>query len=850
MSDTQYPKRTRPGDYDPPAETANETPGGQQVEDPLAELARLIDEDPFADFNQRRREPYLTGNPVLEAQAPPAGEVPPNEAEAATGGLFMHPPEDLAPQDPNPQELAPETPPSVDLPPQAHDPEPASPSAEVAPGTPPYEAPQAEPVPYDDPVAAPFHPEPRAPVPDPGYVSTDHSDADPLGATTPPPAGEGAFAAPEVTAPNRRIEPEFGDGHAEQDYPAAEPAERIEPALFEQEIHRPEPAVAPQGDDFGPIGTPPPANPAPGDVPGQFGADEAAAPMSPPAADPDFDRDATERLYADLAAATQTADSSFEPPASEPPASDPVAAGPVTPEPAAGQRPYDPASDFEARLLEDLPAPADEVPTPVPPPPSTPAVSVDPSPAVQSAGEPRTGATGASPQSFDLGDLTGVAPGHPSRQPSHEGPAPAVDLSGLEAELANTDFTQTDPVFDESGHVPPVESEEAHAGSSRRRGLFILAGLIAVVVVGGAGAFFVNLFGGGDTSGPAPVIRADRAPTKVQPQQSGEEPAQEQGKLVYDRVSGDGSDENTQLVPRQEEVADVGGRQVRVINPNAEDTGLRGSASDTGAALLDEDAPKRVRTVVVKPDGTIVGEIEPPIEPQTEQSPSPAPLSQGQSGQQATLQPAPLPGQGGTSLDSGANQTATPGLQSDQQDTAALTNDAAAGDGGVPLPRPRPADVPRSEAAPVQTQSSQGAASNFVPPSAPSTTNTASRAGQPISLTPTGGQTQTAAAQTQTTTQATQQASVPQTTTFPAGSFVVQVAASRSEQDARNTAASITQRYSGQLSGYAPQVERADLGDRGIYYRVGVGPMNSQAAANTLCSQLKSAGLDCFVRRN
>ena len=79
---------------------------------------------------------------------------------------------------------------------------------------------------------------------------------------------------------------------------------------------------------------------------------------------------------------------------------------------------------------------------------------------------------------------------------------------------------------------------------------------------------------------------------------------------------------------------------------------------------------------------------------------------------------------------------------------------------------------------------------------------------------------------------------------------MVQVAASRSEQDARGTAATIGQQYNNVLAGYAPAMERTDLGDRGIYYRVGVGPMKSQGDANSLCSKLKSAGLDCFVRRN
>ena len=57
-------------------------------------------------------------------------------------------------------------------------------------------------------------------------------------------------------------------------------------------------------------------------------------------------------------------------------------------------------------------------------------------------------------------------------------------------------------------------------------------------------------------------------------------------------------------------------------------------------------------------------------------------------------------------------------------------------------------------------------------------------------------------------------------------------------------------RYGSALGNYKTSVQRADLGDRGVFYRVGVGPMATQQDASALCGRLKSAGLDCFVRRN
>jgi cell division protein FtsN len=45
-------------------------------------------------------------------------------------------------------------------------------------------------------------------------------------------------------------------------------------------------------------------------------------------------------------------------------------------------------------------------------------------------------------------------------------------------------------------------------------------------------------------------------------------------------------------------------------------------------------------------------------------------------------------------------------------------------------------------------------------------------------------------------------------------------------------------------------IRRADLGDKGTVYRAFVGPFNSRDEATTFCSNLKSAGGQCFVPSN
>ena len=45
-----------------------------------------------------------------------------------------------------------------------------------------------------------------------------------------------------------------------------------------------------------------------------------------------------------------------------------------------------------------------------------------------------------------------------------------------------------------------------------------------------------------------------------------------------------------------------------------------------------------------------------------------------------------------------------------------------------------------------------------------------------------------------------------------------------------------------------PDVQEADLGDKGLWYRAVVGPPGSRDAASAVCSQLKTAGhAGCWV---
>lgn len=82
------------------------------------------------------------------------------------------------------------------------------------------------------------------------------------------------------------------------------------------------------------------------------------------------------------------------------------------------------------------------------------------------------------------------------------------------------------------------------------------------------------------------------------------------------------------------------------------------------------------------------------------------------------------------------------------------------------------------------------------------------------------------------------------------GGYAVQITSQRSEADAQSAFRSLQAKYPSQLGGHQPLIRRADLGDKGVYYRAMVGPFASAEQAASLCSSLKAVGGNCIVQRN
>lgn len=76
----------------------------------------------------------------------------------------------------------------------------------------------------------------------------------------------------------------------------------------------------------------------------------------------------------------------------------------------------------------------------------------------------------------------------------------------------------------------------------------------------------------------------------------------------------------------------------------------------------------------------------------------------------------------------------------------------------------------------------------------------------------------------------------------------VQVASATSEEAAWSTWKKMQSRYK-VLKSKEPVVVRADLGSKGIYYRVRLGGFDDQRAAAKECSKLKASGVSCYISK-
>ena len=80
-------------------------------------------------------------------------------------------------------------------------------------------------------------------------------------------------------------------------------------------------------------------------------------------------------------------------------------------------------------------------------------------------------------------------------------------------------------------------------------------------------------------------------------------------------------------------------------------------------------------------------------------------------------------------------------------------------------------------------------------------------------------------------------------------SFLLQLYSVQSEERANSGWERLKAQHGELLTGLAPDIQRADLGERGVFYRLRIGPFTDRPSAEALCAQLKERGQDCLVAR-
>lgn len=338
-----------------------------------------------------------------------------------------------------------------------------------------------------------------------------------------------------------------------------------------------------------------------------------------------------------------------------------------------------------------------------------------------------------------------------------------------------------------------------------------LAGPVVAIVLlaaAGLGLYWVLGMGGGE-SGPPPVLTADATPVKETPAAEPAAASTPQS-VVFNEIDGVQPGSEEQLVSRDQ--ADVN-EVTQVATPSVSEEGL---------------ANRKVRTVTVRPDGTIVsgdetvaGSAMLPVDRPTVPDVPGAETASPELVAAAQPQPEPTP----------PAQPVTPPVTPVTPGATVPAVDAAgnpiAGKTAV-VPRLRPATFAQAAAA------APAAA-------APNTVNAIIEAATPPAAAPTPAQ-QPAPGQPSIT--------VPGATEVEAlgndAPAYVQLASQRSEAEARQTAQAMVNRFGPLFGGANMEVQRVDLGARGIYYRVRV-PATSMQSANEMCTQVKAAGGDCFT---
>jgi len=282
---------------------------------------------------------------------------------------------------------------------------------------------------------------------------------------------------------------------------------------------------------------------------------------------------------------------------------------------------------------------------------------------------------------------------------------------------------------------------------------------------------------------------------------------------------------------------------------NGEPPIIRADAGPTKIVPAPADGTSKVPDRMATGDGAekIVPREEAPVDVNARSGPRVVfpPLNQNANPPPATSVASnafpPASASNGTVPGSEPRKIRTLAVKGDQPDAAATPVGAAPSAAAKSAPAPR-APAATAATAPALAPPPGSAAATRTPSSAVNAN--ASTANGPMSLTPQGGQPAPAAERPKVATNSVQ--------TAPGGSggYVVQVASQKNEADAQAAYRALQGKYPAVLGSHSSFVKRADLGEKGVFYRAMVGPFASKDEATQLCGNLKTAGGQCLIQGN
>jgi hypothetical protein len=437
--------------------------------------------------------------------------------------------------------------------------------------------------------------------------------------------------------------------------------------------------------------------------------------------------------------------------------------------------------------------------------------------------------------------------------------APAQD-AGAPADAASAELLQDEALESAADSPPPRRSGRLKLTMGVLVGLGA-AGLVAAWAVKGAP---------GLPKAP-PVILAVDGPTKVQPpsQDTVASPSDSASVLLKDQTNKPGpvnvvSSEEQPVDLQQQTPPQPATRSIAMTpapapveqSPDKPSAALATVATTAAppAAPAPFPEPKRVKTVSVRPDGTLISNA---VGQSADAGPAAAPPDAGRSAVVADAAPSASPADAAPAAASAPEAPAEP---------------ATPQPSNVPVPKARPSFGNSANGAAAQPATPKldlptklSAKSTARAPTAKIDTTVAGATNQapesPLQIVPNllgsvakavGGQPakQVAAAEPVAPAAPTPTAVAPATPAKADGSYAVQLAAPGSEQEAQNTSTRLQAKYTTELDGRQPTIHQAEINGRSIY-RVRVGGL-SKTDAVALCLKLKATGGDaaCFVAKD